>query len=170
MGVIRISLLSGRACCLNCSEDQLIQQVLRQAEDWELMQQFSKSIHFLTKESQHHFTFSSCSKSSNFTSPGSITAEFAGLGVSTAIWLSKSLSSSPTCGWCDSTRYAHPRVAGDSEEITVGGTQQDLRNVLKGIGRDLEGLIYIFFTKGELVLINHWVWNFDFVDLYLKLI
>lgn len=64
MGVIRISLLSGRACCLNCSEDQLIQQVLRQAEDWELLQQFSKSIHFLTKESRHHFTFSRCSKSS----------------------------------------------------------------------------------------------------------
>lgn len=65
--MIRISLLSGRACCLNCSEDQLIQQVLRQAEDWELLQQFSKSIHFLTKESQHHLiAFSSCSKSSNF--------------------------------------------------------------------------------------------------------
>lgn len=110
MGVIRISLLSGRACCLNCSEDQLIQQVLRQAEDWELLQQFSKSIHFLTKESRHHlFAFSSCSKSSNFTSPGSITAEFAGLGVSSAIaWLSKSLSSSPTCGRCDSARYPQP--------------------------------------------------------------
>ena len=84
-----------------------------------------------------------------FLYPGSITAEFAGLGVSSAIaWLSKSLSSSPTCGRCDSTRYKrHPWVAGDSEEITVGGTQQELWNVLKGIGRDLEGLIYLVFHK-----------------------
>lgn len=42
--------------------------------------------------------------------------------------------------------------------------------MLKGIGRDLEGLIYILFTKGELSVDKSLSWNFDFVDVYLKLI